>query len=829
MAENRYDPHQIEPKWRAWWEERELFHADLAGAERPCYTLVMLPYPSGDKLHVGHWYHYGPSDSWARFMRMRGYDTFEPLGFDSFGLPAENYAVKTGVHPKDSTDSNIANMIAQLKRMGAMWDWERTLKTSDPSYYRWTQWIFLKLYEAGLAYRRAAPVWWCPTDQTVLANEQVREGNVCDRCGTEVVKKDLTQWFFKITDYADELLDGLDELEWPERTKTLQRNWIGRSEGVEIDWPVEGRDDAVIRTFTTRPDTMYGVTFLALAPEHPLVDEISAPEQRQATGEYRVGARRMSEIERTSTEKEKTGVFTGAHAIHPLTGEPIPIWVADFVLGTYGTGAIQGVPAHDQRDHEFARAMDLPIRTVIQPDGDAPEDAAYTGHGTVVDSGPYTGTRSEEMIPQVIAEMALSGQGKKTVNYRLRDWLVSRQRYWGAPIPVIHCAKCGEVPVPEADLPVELPYDVDFSLGAGKSPLERSDAFIQVACPKCGADARRDADTMDTFVDSSWYYLRYLDPGDEEKPWDRELTRKWIPVFQYSGGIEHAVLHLLYARFFVKALRDLKLLDAGEPFQRLFHQGTITSEGAKMSKSRGNVISPDEYVAEYGADAFRAYLMFGFTWSEGGDWKDEGIRAIAGWLQRVWRMVDRHRDMFEGGAGPGAWNQWDGLDEAGRALQLTRHRSVRGATEDLEQWQFNTAIARIMELVNALYLYAPVEGEGPGSMDAGLVRQAIDTLIRLIAPIAPHLAEEMWSTIGREPSVVDAAWPEWDPAILETAEVTVVIQVNGKVRDEMRVPRGLPKEDLESRALAHGRIPGLIDGPPRRVVVVPDRLVNLVL
>ncbi|HUP18607.1 MAG TPA: leucine--tRNA ligase [Gemmatimonadota bacterium] len=829
MAELRYDPNVIEPKWRAAWEEMDLFHADLEGAERPCYALVMLPYPSGDQLHVGHWYHYGPADSWARFMRMRGYDTFEPLGFDAFGLPAENYAVRTGVHPKDSTDSNIANMIDQLKKMGAMWDWDRTLKTSDPSYYRWTQWIFLKFYESGLAYRKAAPVWWCPTDQTVLANEQVLEGNVCERCGTPVEKKDLTQWFFMITDYVEELLERLDDLEWPERTKTLQRNWIGRSEGVEIDWPVESTEDATIRTFTTRPDTIYGVTFLALAPEHPLVDRIVASDLREEVGRYRHLARRMSDIERTSTDKEKTGVFTGAYAEHPFTGRPIPIWVADFVLATYGTGAIQGVPAHDQRDWEFATRMDLPIVRVIDPDDESPEGTAYTGHGTVVESGPYTGMRSEEMIPAVLVELSHAGQGRKAVNYRLRDWLVSRQRYWGAPIPIVHCPECGEVPVPEEDLPVELPYDVDFSLGAGKSPLERSAAFMNVACPRCGQAARRDADTMDTFVDSSWYFLRYLDPRDEEKPWDREIVRKWLPVFQYSGGIEHAVLHLLYARFFVKALRDIGLLDVDEPFQRLFHQGTITSGGAKMSKSRGNVISPDEYVAEYGADAFRAYLMFGFSWWEGGDWKAEGIRAIAGWLQRVWRLVDRHAAVFDQ-VEPGAWNQWDRLDEAGRALQLIRHRSVQGATGDLEQWQFNTAISRIMELVNAIYHYAPIEGETPEGVDPGLLAQAIDTMVRLVGPIAPHLAEELWSRIGRAPSVVGAEWPLADPAILATAEVTVAIQVNGKVRDEMRVPRGLSNEEVEARALAHGRIPELLDGErPKRVVVVPDRLVNLVV
>ena len=828
MSENRYDPNEIEPRWRRVWEEQDLFHADLENAERPCYALVMFAYPSGDRLHVGHWYHYGPADSWARYMRMRGFDVFEPFGFDAFGLPAENFAVRTGVHPRDSTESNVSNMIAQLKAMGAMWDWQRTLNTSEPEYYRWTQWLFLKLYQAGLAYRKAAPVWWCPTDQTVLANEQVVGENVCERCGTPVEKRDLTQWFFKITDYADELLAGLDELEWPERTKTLQRNWIGRSEGVEIEWPVPGVGVAV-QTFTTRPDTLYGVTFLALAPEHPLLESIVTPDRRAEVEAYVSGSRRLSEIERTSTEKEKSGVFTGAHAIHPLTRGEIPIWVADFVLGTYGTGAIQGVPAHDARDWEFARALELPIVKVIEPDDPsaAPAGEAYTGHGTIVDSGPYTGMRSEQMLREVVVELAHAGQGRKTVNYRLRDWLVSRQRYWGAPIPIVHCPACGEVPVPEENLPVELPYDVDFSLGAGKSPLERSASFLEVACPRCGGSARRDADTMDTFVDSSWYYFRYLSPEENDRPWDRELADRWLPVFQYSGGIEHAVLHLLYSRFVTKAMRDLGHAGIDEPFQRLFHQGTITSGGAKMSKSRGNVISPDDYVSQYGADAFRAYLMFGFSWAEGGDWKDEGIRAIAAWLQRVWRLVDRHRDLFADGR---ALHEGDADSDAARELRLVRHRSVKGATEDLAAWQFNTAIARMMELVNALYQYAPVEGEPAHDVHEPLLAESLETLIRLLGPIAPHLADELWSMIGRRPSVVDAGWPDFDPRILATGEVTVAIQLNGKVRDEMRVPRDLPESELRERAERHGRIPDLLHGRPiRKAIVVPNKLVSLVV
>jgi len=827
MAEPRYDPQAIEPRWRRVWDEMDLFRTDLRGAARPCYALIMLPYPSGDRLHVGHWYHYGPADSWARFMRMRGWDVFEPIGFDAFGLPAENYAVRTGIHPKDSTDKNVGNMIGQLMKMGAMWDWSHMANTSDPSYYKWTQWLFLQLYRAGLAYRAAAPVWWCPKDQTVLANEQVVGDNECERCGTPVVKKDLTQWFFRITKYADELLQGLDELQWPERTKALQRNWIGRSEGVEIEWSIEGLGDT-IRTFTTRPDTIYGVTFLALAPEHPLVDRLTAPPVREWVETYRAEARRRSEIERTSLEAGKTGVDTGARAIHPLTGEPIPIWVADFVLLTYGTGAVQGVPGHDQRDYEFVNAMGLPIVDVIEPDDPAasPVDQAYTGHGTVHDSGPYTGMRSEAMIPKVIEDLEKAGNGARRVHYRLRDWLLSRQRYWGAPIPIVHCEKCGEVAVPEEDLPVELPYDVDFSLGAGASPLERSKAFLETTCPACGGPARRDPDTMDTFVDSTWYFLRYLSPDRDDVPWDRALADKWCPVYQYTGGIEHATLHLLYSRFMIKALRDLGHLGFDEPFQRLFHQGTITSEGAKMSKSRGNVISPDDYIEEYGADAFRAYLMFAFSWSEGGDWKDAGIRAVASWLQRVWRLVDRHKDLFAAGYQPRAG---DGAGAGEKELELVRHQTVQAATRDLESWEFHSAIARMMELVNAIYAYAPLDRDR-AEIDERLVAECIDTLVRLLGPVAPHLAEELWDGIGRAPSVVDAEWPSYDPEILRTEEVVVVIQINGKVRDEMRIPRDLSEEEVRRRAAEHGRIPQILEGRPiRKAIVVPNRLVSLVV
>ncbi len=889
-----YDPSQIEPRWREWWEERNLHHTDLSDTARKCYALVMFSYPSGDRLHIGHWYSYVPADAWARMRRMQGRNVFEPVGFDAFGFPAENYAIKHKAHPADFTERNMAYMRTQLKMMGAMYDWEREVVTCHPDYYRWNQWLFLELYKAGLAYRKLAPVNWCPNDESVLANEQVTLEGKCERCGTPVVKRDLTQWFFKITAYADRLLEGLARIDWPEKTKTLQRNWIGRSEGAEIRFEVESHPGKEIEVFTTRPDTLFGATYLVLAPEHPLVDEITTSVHQYEVDEYRDRARRMTEIERTSTVKEKTGEFTGAHAVHPLTGDRLPIWIADYVLLSYGTGAIMGVPAHDQRDLDFANAFGLPVRRVIARPGDA---AAARGDGYVslheaeieegvlVHSGRFSGMPSAVAMQEITHELERHGRGRAAVKTKMRDWLISRQRYWGTPIPIIHCPRCGEVPVPERDLPVLLPYDVDFSLGEGRiSPLGRSESFRHVRCPRCGEHAERDLDTMDTFVDSAWYFLRYLSAHDDRRAFDPAVVNAWCPVDMYVGGIDHATMHLLYARFFVKALHDLGHVAFDEPFRSLRHQGQITRGGAKMSKRWGNVVAPEEYIPKYGTDTFRLYLLFGFTFDQGGDWEDTGLHGASRFLQRVWRLglqcaaltnpagttaaqkpARRTRageavaaaHAADGNPAPAAARDGD-RSEARRALDRARHYAIAHATHDLERFQFNTAISRVMELVNALYQFAggwprrrtspasrprpsrssrleedgapgQAGGGAPDPADARLFREAVADALRLLAPAAPHLAEELWHRLGHEGSILEAGWPVHDPAMLEEDEVTVVIQVDGKLRDEMRVARDLGEGEVRRRAVEHGRIPGLLGGRDvAHVVVVPNRLVNIV-
>ncbi|HCD09037.1 MAG: leucine--tRNA ligase [Thermoanaerobacter sp.] len=810
---------EIDRKWQKRWEETKLYKFNPKNVDKKLYCLEMFSYPSGAKLHVGHWYNYGPTDSWARMKRMQGWEVFHPMGFDAFGLPAENYAIKTGIHPYDSTMENIRTMEKQLREMGATFDWDYEVITCLPDYYKWTQWIFLKLFEAGLAYRKKAPVNWCPSCQTVLANEQVIDGK-CERCGTEVTKKDLTQWFFKITAYAEELLEKLDELDWPEKTKIMQRNWIGKSDGAEIEFKVDGKD-LTFKVFTTRADTLYGATYVVIAPEHEIVDLITTEEYKQAVEEYKEYARKQSEIERLSTEKEKTGVFTGAYAIHPLTGEKLPIWIADYVLATYGTGCVMAVPAHDERDYEFATKYNLPIKRVIKGIGDVEDSLPFVEYGVLVDSGEFAGLKSEEARIKIVEKLKQEGRAEFKVNYRLRDWLVSRQRYWGAPIPVIHCERCGIVPVPEEDLPVLLPYDVEFA-PTGESPLKKHEGFMNVTCPKCGGKALRDPDTLDTFVDSSWYFLRYPDNKNDKEPFNKEWINKMLPVDKYVGGAEHATMHLLYARFVTKALRDLGYLDFDEPFKSLVHQGTILGpDGSRMSKSKGNVISPDEYIKEYGSDVFRLYLMFGFAYSEGGPWNDDGIKAIARFVNRVERFIDK---FIETRNNPGKIKDDMGKDE--KELNYVRQYAIKGVTEDAERFQFNTAIARIMELVNALYKYeADVEVK-----NIKFYEEVVADLIRLLAPFAPHFSEEMWEKLGYEYSVFNQKWPKWDEKALQRDVVEIAVQVNGKVRGRLEVPSNATDEEVEKLALSDKNVKAYVDGKEiKKVIVVKNRLVNIVV
>ncbi len=815
---------KIEKKWQKRWEEKSIHVTDLNQLENKCYTLVMFSYPSSDKLHLGHWFNYGPTDTWARFRRMRGYNVFQPMGFDSFGLPAENYAKKTGGHPKDITETNISFIRNQLKSIGAMYDWNKEVVTSREDYYKWTQWIFHQLYKKSLAYRAKAPVNWCPSCDTVLANEQVTPENTCERCGSTVQKKNLTQWFFKITAYAERLLDGLKNIDWPERTKLMQQNWIGKSIGVEISFSLDLDPEKKFNVFTTRPDTLYGVTYMVLAPEHPLVEEITTPPQKRTVSEYVQKAIQESEIERTSTIREKTGVFTGAFAINPVSQERVPIWISDYVLLSYGTGAVMAVPGHDERDFEFATKFELPIRKVILQPGTKEEDPlleAYTDPGIMINSGPFTGLKSEKGIEKISNWLEEKGSGSRKINYKLRDWLISRQRYWGAPIPIIYCEDCGEVPVSEEDLPVELPYNVDLQV-TGESPLRQNKEFQRTTCPKCGKKAEREADTMDTFVDSSWYFLRYLSPQLENEPFDQVTVNNWCPVDMYVGGHEHATMHLLYARFISMVLHDLKYINFEEPFFALRHQGMIKGpDGFRMSKSRGNVVNPEEYLEMYGSDAFRCYLMFGFEFEKGGPWSDEGIASLDRFLNRIWRLFENYGWVFENQDEVGE------LSEDETELNKILHQSIKGATEDTERFHFNTSISRMMELVNGLYKYTGDRSND--ELHQSFLREVLTNLNLLIAPFAPHLAEELWERSGKAFSIFDHSWPEFDPSALEEDVINYGVLVNGKVRAQLQVPRDLAKEEIEERALKTGRIPELIKGKTiRKIIVVPGKVVNIV-
>ncbi len=814
MTDDRYNPPEIERKWQDRWEADELYRTPDEDPRPKWYALTMFPYTSGD-LHVGHWYAMAPSDVQARYKRMRGYNVLFPMGFDSFGLPAENAAIKLQTHPYVWTARNIENMRRQLKSMGAIFDWSREVVTSDPEYYKWTQWWFLQLYKNDLAYRALAPANWCPSCQTVLANEQVLPDGTCERCHTPVTRRNLAQWFFRITRYADDLLD-FSEVEWPERIATMQRNWIGRSEGTMIAFGLESPevDNDQVRVFTTRPDTIFGVTFMVMAPEHPLVPHITTPEHRAEVDEYIERTRRATEIERLSTEREKTGVFTGAYCTNLLNGEKVPILIADYVLLTYGTGIVMGVPAHDQRDFEFAQKYSIPIRVVIAPPDwkGEPLTEACVGAGVMVNSGPFDGLPNEDGKAAVTKHLQERGWGGPTVNYRIRDWLLSRQRYWGAPIPIIHCEKHGEVPVPEKDLPVLLPQDAEFK-PTGESPLARHEGFVNVACPICGEPSRRETDTMDTFVCSSWYMYRYADPHNREQVVSPELAHKWLPVDQYTGGAEHAVMHLLYSRFFARAARDLGVVDFREPFTRLFNQGTIIAGKAKMSKSRGNVVAPDDYVSRQGADAVRVYLMFIGPWDQGGEWDDSGLAGISRWLNRVWNLV----------LSPTETTRRADASQV-RELRRLTHKTIRRVTEDVERFRFNTMVAALMEYTNYL---ARLKESGP--VDEAGWQEAMTSLMLLVAPSAPHVAEELWQRTGNAYSIHNQRWPEWDAELAAEEEITLVVQVNGKVRDRILVPADVSEERAKELALSSAKVQPYVAGKSvAKVVYVPGRLVNVV-
>ncbi len=802
------DLRQIESKWRKKWEETGLYKFHPERADKKLYVLEMFSYPSGAKLHAGHWYNYGPADTYARFKKMQGYEVFQPMGFDAFGLPAENYAIKTGIHPQDSTLKNIATMENQLKAIGAMYDWDYEVITCVPEYYKWTQWLFLQMYKHGLAYRKEAPVNWCPSCNTVLANEQVVQGE-CERCGSVVERKNLTQWFFKITDYAEELLQDLDKLDWPEKTKLMQKNWIGKSYGGEIEFAVKD-SDVKFRVFTTRADTAFGVTYVVLAPESPLVDKIVTPECKAAVEEYRKNAAKTTEIDRLASNREKTGVLTGAYAINPVNGREVPILVADYVLASYGTGAVMGVAAHDERDYVFAQKLGLPIERVVKG-VDGNDELPFCDYGVMINSGEFDGMTSEEGKIAVIKKLEKEGKGALKTNYRLRDWLISRQRYWGAPIPMIHCEHCGAVPVPEEDLPVRLPYNVDFKPD-GESPLAKCEEFMNVRCPVCGRPARRDPDTLDTFVCSSWYYLRYPDNKNSEKAFDREKIDKMLPVDKYIGGAEHACMHLLYARFFTKALRDMGYLDFDEPFLSLVHQGTILgSDGFKMSKSRGNVVSPDDSIEKYGADVFRMYLMFGFSYVEGGPWNDNGIESMAKFFDRVERLIRKGSGQDEARVST----------EAQEKLDYVRNNTIKCVSADIENFSFNTAIARIMEFVNAVYDYV-----NAGGATGEFFEDCRKDLVRLLAPFAPHFAEELWEILGQEYSVFNQPFPVCNEDALVLKKVELAVQVNSRIRAKITVASDASREQIEKAALA--TLEGQLDGAPKKIIVVPGRLVNVI-
>lgn len=825
--QEKYNPSAIEKKWQRKWEEDKVYRAKDLDQREKYYCLEMFPYPSGH-LHMGHVRNYSIGDVVARFKNMQGFNVLHPMGWDSFGLPAENAAIKHGARPDIWTNENIKQMEEQLKDLGLSYDWEREFATSSPEYYKWTQWIFLELYKRGLAYKKNAMVNWCPSCNTVLANEQVVEGN-CERCEAKVEKKALNQWFFKITDYAQELLDDLDKLPgWPEKVKTMQKNWIGRSEGARIAFAIKDSQEK-IEVYTTRPDTVFGVTYLVLAPEHPLVEKLTAgTEYEEAVKAFQSKVSGLSEIDRTSTEVEKEGLFIGSYIINPYDGTEAPILIGNYVLMDYGTGAVMGVPAHDTRDFAFAKKYDLKIKAVISPDGKLIEgnqmEEAYTEEGIMVNSGKFDGLANLEGIKKVTEAGVEGGFANHEINFRLKDWLISRQRYWGAPIPMIYCPDCGEVPVPQEELPVRLPADVEFK-PSGESPLNYAPDFVKVACPKCGKDARRETDTMDTFVCSSWYFLRFCDPHNESLPFSKEKTDYWMAVDQYIGGVEHAILHLMYSRFFTKVFRDFGYInsDTAEPFENLLTQGMVLKDGTKMSKSKGNVVNPEEIINKYGADTARLFILFAAPPERDLEWNDRAVEGCYRFLNRVWRLVYTSLEEIKDSNGQA---QLEDLNTFDKDLMREVHRSIQRVTTDLtERFNFNTAISKIMELVNASYDY-----KEKAEINPFVLKESLETILMLLMPFAPHISEEIWSLLGKESLLAETAWPKLREEFLAAEELELVLQINGKLRDKILVPAGLSKEEMESFAMESQRIKELTEGKTiKKLIVVPGKLVNIVI
>ena len=823
----KYSPQSIEKKWQSKWLDENVYKTEMDEKRPKYYALEMFPYPSGN-LHMGHVRNYSIGDVLARFKTMEGYNVLHPMGFDSFGMPAENAAIKHGVKPSDWTYSNIDNMKRQQREMGLSYDWDREVLTCRQDYYRWTQWIFQLFYKKGLAYKKKAYVNWCDTCGTVLANEQVEDGK-CWRCDSEVVKKDLSQWFLKITDYADELLKDLDKLQgWPERVRIMQENWIGRSEGLEFELEVPALGEK-IAAYTTRPDTVYGITFLALAAEHPLVEKIceANPEKAEAIRDFVKEAQNQSDIERTSSESEKKGIGTGVYAVNPFNGNEAEIWVTNYVLADYGTGAVIGVPSEDQRDWMFATKYNLKKIITLQPKDrelklEEMTEAYVDKAGILVNSAEFNGMDIKSAMQGIMDKAEKEGFGKRRIDYRLRDWLISRQRYWGAPIPVIYCDDCGEVLVPEDQLPVQLPEDVKFEQGS-VSPLAQSEAFVNCTCPKCGKPARRETDTMDTFICSSWYYLRYTDPHNDKMPFDKEKVNYWAPVDQYIGGIEHAILHLLYSRFFTKVLRDAGMLSFDEPFKRLLTQGMVLKDGSKMSKSKGNVVSPEEIIGKYGADTARLFILFAAPVDRDLDWSDEGVEGSFRFLKRVWRIIEIFENQIKAGA-----DEYDikALTPEEKELRHVLHVTLKKVTDDLgERFNFNTAISTIMELVNAFYKF-----QNNDKLNPGLAREVSVNLIKMLAPFVPHITEELWAELGFEGSVHQQKWPKYDEAATQKDEVEIVLQINGKVRDRIMIPANISKEEMEQAAKDNQRVQELTEGKTIvKMICVPKKLVNIVV